>query len=169
MYLFKTPGEMKHLIRHFYTTLDFDEARTKEMAALIADPANCLAVLTSQSFKDEELPDHEYWYKFNYDIKPFGDELMAKMKNPVVADNGKKLDLPPENDMIPTKFDVLGKDAALSEKPTKLSNAGWDGLDVWYMKDDKFEKPKGIYNLKIYTGDLYFGSTPKARVFATLW
>ena len=80
MYIFKTPGEMKHLIRHFYTTLDFDEARTKEMAALIADPANCLAVLTSQSFKDEELPDHEYWYKFNYEIKPFGDELMAKMK-----------------------------------------------------------------------------------------
>ena len=37
------------------------------------------------------------------------------------------------------------------------------------MKDDKFQKPKGIYSLKIYTGDLYFGSTPKARVFATLW
>ena len=71
--------------------------------------------------------------------------------------------------MIPTKFEVLPKDAALSEKPTQITNAGWDSIDAWFMKDDKFEKPKGIYSLKIYTGDLYFGSTPKARVFVTLW
>ena len=169
MYLFKTPDEMKHLIRHFYTSLSFDEARVKELGTYLADASNCICVLTSQSFKDEDLPEHEYWYKFNYSLEPFSAELLAKMKNPVVADNGKKLDLPPANDMLPTKFEVIPKDDALSEKPARLTNQGWDGIDAWYMKDDKFDKPKGIYSLKIYTGDVYFGSTPKARVFTTLW
>ena len=86
-----------------------------------------------------------------------------------MSDNGNKLDLPPVNDMLPTKFDILPKDFALSAKPSKLTNPGWDAIDAWFMKDDKFEKPKGIYSMKIYTGDLYFGSTPKARVFTTLW
>jgi hypothetical protein len=37
------------------------------------------------------------------------------------------------------------------------------------MKDDKFERPKGMVSLKIYTGDCEFGRTPAGRVFAELW
>ena len=65
---FKTPGEMKHLIRHFYTTLDFGESTIKSLAALIADASNCIAVLTSQKLNDDDLPETEYWYRFKYDL-----------------------------------------------------------------------------------------------------
>ena len=47
MYLFKSPDEMKHLIRHFYTSLSFDEARVKELGTYLADASNCICVLTS--------------------------------------------------------------------------------------------------------------------------
>ena len=37
------------------------------------------------------------------------------------------------------------------------------------MKDDKYEKPKGVVNMKIYTNDCRFGSDADARLFANFW
>lgn len=37
------------------------------------------------------------------------------------------------------------------------------------MKDDAFERPKAIVNMKIYTGDADFGKTSAGRVFANVW
>ena len=46
----------------------------------------------------------------------------------------------------------------------------WDELaDLWYKKDDKFKKPKGIVACKIYTDDLLYGQSPLAFVFAEVW
>ena len=45
----------------------------------------------------------------------------------------------------------------------------WEESDLWIKKDDKFNKPKATIQCKIYTSDLYFGQTPKARVFALMW
>lgn len=45
----------------------------------------------------------------------------------------------------------------------------WNDTDLWYKKDDKFERPKAIVNLKIYTNDCMFGRTPNGRVFAEVW
>jgi len=41
--------------------------------------------------------------------------------------------------------------------------------DLWYLKDDKFKKPKAIVSLKIYTADLGFGTSPETSVFAEVW
>ena len=169
MHLFGTPEEMKHLIRHSYTTLDFDTEKVKELAALVADPSNTLCFVTAQSFDNANLPLKEKWYKMDYSLEPYSAELLGKMKNPVVVDNGCKLDLPPVNTFIPENFDILPEDLALSEKPTKLIEPGLENVDLWYKKDDKFKMPKGVFTCKIYTSDLYFGQTPKARVFALMW
>ena len=169
MHLFSTPAEMAHLIRQEYTTLSFDKAKVQELAAMVADPANTLCFVTAQSFDTANLPLKEKWYKIDYNIEPYSAELLNKMKNPVVVDNGKKLDLPPENTFLPQNFDILPEDTALSAKPIKLNEAGLEDVDLWYKKDDTFKKPKGTFSCKIYTSDLYFGQTPKARVFGLMW
>ena len=63
------------------------------------------------------------------------------------------MDLPPPNNLIATNFDLLPEDASLSARPQLVQQ--WDGIaDLWYKKDDKFKKPKGIVGCKIYTTDL---------------
>lgn len=71
--------------------------------------------------------------------------------------------------MLPKNIDVLPvvQDEA-AKKPVLLRQ--WaDDTDLWYMKDEKFLRPKGMVSLKIYTGDCEFGRTAKGRVFAELW
>ena len=66
--------------------------------------------------------------------------------------NKKKLGLPPANNLIPKNFDILEKNELYSVKPTLLKQ--WEDTDLWYKKDDKFERPKAIVSMKIYTNDL---------------
>ena len=40
---------------------------------------------------------------------------------------------------------------------------------MWFLKDDKFERPKGNVAVKIYTSDLNFGTTMNSRVFGEVW
>lgn len=99
------------------------------------------------------MPIHEKWYKFNYSLEKFSEERLTQLRAASVIDNGKPLDLPPPNTLIATNFDVLPEDASLSERPQLVQQ--WDGIaDLWYKKDDKFKKPKGIVACKIYTNDI---------------
>lgn len=45
----------------------------------------------------------------------------------------------------------------------------WPDGDLWYMKDDKFKRPKAIINLKLYSNDCMFGRTAQSRVFVEVW
>jgi len=74
------------------------------------------------------------------------------MANPVVKDNGKKLDLPPPNNLIPSNFDVLPPCPEHSKQPVFAKQ--WENCDLWFKKDDKFLKPKGNISTRIYTTDL---------------
>lgn len=40
---------------------------------------------------------------------------------------------------------------------------------VWFNHDLKFRRPKGIVAVKIYTADLGFGHSDRARVFGEVW
>lgn len=113
------------------------------------------------------MPLKEKWYNIDFSREKYGTDLLTKMQKPVVANNGKKLDVPPVNTMLPKNFDVLKADATISEKPSLIKQ--WEETDLWVKKDDKFQKPKATIMCKIYTSDLYFGQTPKARVFAMMW
>lgn len=66
--------------------------------------------------------------------------------------NGKELALPVPNTLLPTKFDILPEQKDLSAKANLLQK--WDNTELWYKKDDKHRRPKGIVKMKLYTNDL---------------
>ena len=51
--------------------------------------------------------------------------------------------------------------------PTKVGDI--ENVDLWYMKDDKFERPKAFIRAKIYTPDCNLGKNPRGMVFAEVW
>ena len=77
------------------------------------------------------------------------------------------LDLPPANNLIPTNFDILPKNEEFSQKPQLIKQ--WEDTDLWYKKDDQFDRPKSQVSMKIYTNDCKLGRTIESRVFAHLW
>jgi secreted Zn-dependent insulinase-like peptidase len=90
------------------------------------------------------------------------------MTNPNCEITDKKLDLPPQNTLIPKNFEILPKDESKSEKPILLKS--WeDCTDLWYKKDDNFLRPKCMIQMKLYTNDLLFSLKPETRVFAKVW
>jgi len=86
------------------------------MASAIADPANSVVYLLSKSFTDEILPLKEKWYKIDYSSESYPEDLYRTLRHPRVEDNGKKLDLPPVNTLLPSKFDLLPSDKHLAER-----------------------------------------------------
>lgn len=72
--------------------------------------------MTSKSFEDASLPLKEKWYKIDYSMEKFSNEFLTKLKDPKVKENGKKLDLPPPNPLLPKRFDILDEDLTLSAK-----------------------------------------------------
>jgi secreted Zn-dependent insulinase-like peptidase len=77
------------------------------------------------------------------------------------------LDLPPQNNLLPKNFEILPEDASLSDRVKLLKT--WDDTEIWYKKDDKFKRPKGIVNFKFYTNDCLFSQTSQGRLFAEVW
>ena len=93
---------------------------------------------------------------------------MQKLKNPEVnLNSSKKLDLPPKNSLVPTNFDILPSDSALSTSMKLLQV--WEDSELWYKKDDNFKRPKAIINLTLYTRDLDLQQQGRGRLFAELW
>lgn len=92
---------------------------------------------------------------------------MQELKAPEVVQNGKQLDLPEPNTLLPTNFDILEPDVNLSSRPVLLQ--AWDDCELWYKKDDTFKRPKGIISLKLYTNDNQFSRTPAGRLFLEVW
>jgi len=109
----------------------------------------------------------EKWYKTKYSVEPIPEDLLKQMTEPACNTTTKKIDLPPANTLIPKNFDILPKNEELSKKAHLLKQ--WDDCDLWYKKDDKFERPKAYINMKMYTGDNGFGSAPEKRLFALFW
>ena len=79
----------------------------------------------------------------------------------------KKLDLPPPNILIPKNFDVLPKDPELSGTPILLQK--FENADLWYKKDDKFERPHAQVKMKLYTNDNGFCIDGTKKLFVNVW
>ena len=84
-----------------------------------------------------------------------------------MTENGKKLDLPPVNKLLPSKFDLLPSEKSLAHK-TQLVKS-WDNAELWYKKDEKFNKPKGFINVVSYTAESNFWSKPLGMAFSDIW
>lgn len=122
--------------------------------------------MRSKSFEGQTT-EVEEWYSTKYSIAPFSEELKKKMTNPSLTITSKKLDLPPPNNLIPKNFDILAKNEDQSAKPKLVKQ--WDDTDLWYKKDDKFERPKASVNLKFFTQDCDLGLKPESRIFVNVW
>jgi secreted Zn-dependent insulinase-like peptidase len=44
-----------------------------------------------------------------------------------------------------------------------------DGTEVWHQQDNKFDKPKEIVTLYLYSNDCHESNSPKGDVFISLW
>ena len=134
------------------------------MSASLADPKNLNIYMKSNSF--EQTPElislTDPWFKTKYGVEQFSQKFLSLMQAPNVGSlksQRKVLDLPPANNLLPKSVDILPPIEDASQKPILLKQ--WaDDTDLWYKKDDKFNRPKGIVSLKIYTGDCEFGRTP---------
>jgi len=89
------------------------------------------------------------------------------MLKPECRENGKLLDLPPKNTLLPKSFEIMDSDSSLSSKPALIQQ--WDESEMWYKKDDQFKKPKAFVSMKIYSNDCYFSESAKGKVFGDLW
>lgn len=114
---FQTPEDTAHLLRHSYVADEFKPEFITQCVDILADPSKSLILLSSKSFSDDTLPIHEKWYKFNYSLEKFTQERLTQLTAASALDNGKKLDLPPPNNLIATNFDVLPEDLTLSARP----------------------------------------------------
>lgn len=162
---FTTEEDIPHLLRHQYIADVFDEDRIKQMTVALAVPENSMMFLTSKKFKDEQLPLMEKWYSIRYSSNKYSQCLRDTLILPGLKKNGKVLDLPLENVLLPTNFDLLPSTNATEIECVKK----WDNGEVWYKKDDKFLRPKGIVNMRLYTTDCQFAKTPQGRLFAEVW
>lgn len=79
--------------------------------------------------------------------------------------------LPEPNNFLPNSLDVLPPNESESNVPKLVKEWEGDG-ELWFMKDDKFNRPKAIVNLKFYPhGGLFqeLGLTAKGRTLAEVW
>mmetsp|Transcript_1318 Transcript_1318/g.1693 ORF Transcript_1318/g.1693 Transcript_1318/m.1693 type:complete len:895 (-) Transcript_1318:261-2945(-) len=159
-------SNMDQLIRSKYTFDEFNKQQIEDISEMICDPINCNVNLKSKSF--EGTTDQEAaHFKTKYSIAPFSDALLKRMKEPNCEIKDKKIDLPPPNNLIPTKFGIKPEDEAHAKTPILLKTN--DAGEYWYKKDDKFKRPKAIVSCKIFTADNGFGKTVEARMFANVW
>jgi nardilysin len=167
MQKFAHSDDLPHLMRHKYVADEFKSDRIAEYAKAMAEPKNTLCFLTSKKFEDSTLPLHEKWYNIDYSSEKYSEQLLASMLKPECRDNGKLLDLPPKNTLLPKSFEIMDSDSSLSSKPALIQQ--WDESEMWYKKDDQFKKPKAFVSMKIYSNDCYFSESAKGKVFGDLW
>lgn len=107
MQKFEDEKDIPHLLRHRFVADHFDKERIKELASHFVRPENTLMFLTSKSLDDATLQQKEKWYNIDYSSEKYSEEFLKGLINPKVKDNGKKLDLPPANTLLPKNFDIL--------------------------------------------------------------
>lgn len=132
----------------------------------MSDPAKCNVILRSKSF-EAETDTIEEWYKTKYVVRDIDDKLMNRLRRPSVSFGKKGMGLPPSNTLIPRQFELKQRDPVHAAKPLLVHQS--ENTELWYQKDDKFDRPKCKISVKVYTNDCGLGSHPQSRVFAHLW
>lgn len=145
---------------------EFNHEKLKNIGDVLCDPSKFNIMLRAKSC-EAETDQQEYWYGTKYNSRNFSPQLLERINNPRIDLGKKKLGLPPVNNLIPKNFDILDKSPEHSESPKLLKQ--WPNADLWYKKDDTFDRPKSVVSMKIYTKDCDLGSKPESSVFLNLW
>ena len=154
------------ILRSQYIIDEFDHQKLQRIAEELCDPTKLNIMLRSKSLEGETNQVEE-WYSTKYRVEDFSPSLLDRIVHPNVEIRSQKLDLPPPNNLIPKNFGILPKNEEFSREPTLLKQ--WDSIDLWYKKDDRFDRPKSKVSMKIYTNDCQMGRTLDSRVFVNLW
>jgi secreted Zn-dependent insulinase-like peptidase len=81
----------------------------------MANSENTLIFLSSKSFESENM-EKERWYSVPWSKEKYSTQRIEAMKNAKATENnGKKLDLPPPNTLLPKNFDILPEDLSKSK------------------------------------------------------
>lgn len=157
---------MSNLIRSTMVAEEYNPTLLKEIIDAMCSPANLDIYIRSKSFEGQVEEVVEF-YNTKHSVVKFSEELLSKINNPNCPVIACKLDLPPQNTLIPKNFDILEKNKEFSVTPQLILKN--DDTQMFYKKDDTFDRPKAIVKMKLYTSDNDFGKTLEGRVFATLW
>lgn len=100
-------------------------------------PDNVRIGIVAQEFEDI-CKNEEKYYGTKHNISKIPDDLLQSWKNPEsICD---RLHLPPPNEFIATKFDLVERDPDNGQFPTILKDFKLGR--VWYRQDDEFKRPK---------------------------
>jgi 1-pyrroline-5-carboxylate dehydrogenase len=146
---------------------EYNEKSIKELIDQMV-PDNMLVALVSHSCKDF-VNTEEKWYKTMYSYEDFSEGMKKLLYEPKVgpSKNGKRLDLPPANILIPKNVDLLPKltDPPIFPKKVKTTEAS----TIWYKRDHKFDVPKGYGYCSIQTNDNGFPMVGDSQVFLSFY
>ena len=138
------------------------------MITLISDPKNLVIIIRSKSF-EAECTREDPWYGTKFSKEKFTESLFDLMRNPKLPEGC--VGMPPVNTLLPENLDIVAADSVNSSVPTLIKE--WPGdTEVWFLKDDKFQRPKAFVSLKVYphTGFLQeHGKSANGKVLADEW
>lgn len=89
------------------------------------------------------------------------------MTNPKCDQSEKSMNLPPVNTLIATEFDLKERVTENCKEPLLLKSG--DGTDLWHQQDAKFDKPKEVVTMILYSNDCLESDSPKGELFTSLW
>jgi insulysin len=86
----------------------------------------------------------EKWYGTDHKLSNIPEETLNIWNN---AGFNKNLILPPINDFIASNLNLISSEEKVSTIPTMIKNTPLSR--VWYLKDDKYLKPKAFLGFRL--------------------
>jgi insulysin len=112
-------------------------------------PHNAIVEISSKTFKDS-VDKRDHWYDTGYSVSHCSSKLDGDFID--LNMNTTNLNIPEKNIYIPMNLNIL-PDRENTKHPVKLE-LGEKNLELWYKKDDKFEKPNCIATFAIYSNNI---------------
>lgn len=109
-------SNIEEVIEHKYLAKTWKPDQLKDVIKDLCDPRNANYYLRSKSFEGK-LTKSAPWYKTSYESEKLTEDFIARLNKPNEPITDKKLDLPPQNTMIPDNFDIRGNDNSCSKVP----------------------------------------------------
>ena len=119
---------MPQIIRHSYVKELFDPKLIKGLNEMLSKSDRFNIYLLSASL-ESECDRIEPVMMTKYSVEEFSEDLLQKIEWPNIS-KGKKIGLPPPNQLLPKNFDMIELDPEFSHQPKQISI--WNDMDIWY-------------------------------------
>lgn len=114
-----------------------------KMVLDLLTPENMRVAVVGMKYK--EMADKtEEWYNTQYSIEDISEEFLQKLSSTKL---NECLTLPPRNEFIPSKFDLIKLDEEVESTPVIIHSSEMTRL--WYKQDNTFLLPKACVNIEL--------------------